>query len=195
MTNQTQTPPPYLIQSTGLLTARGLLYILFGLVLLLIAPPDRPDFYWLFALLPALSGACSIGFGLAKGRTDRNSRWFVVGGVIDLIFSAVMFFYVGRSGMADRFWTVMVLWSIQYGIVQAVQAMYPFGSTPSVPALRGPVARLHLLSALIAIGLFATLQVQPAESSSALGVSAVLFMVLGGLVLLIAPRLRAARSR
>jgi uncharacterized membrane protein HdeD (DUF308 family) len=195
MATQTQMTPNGTIKSTGLLAVKGVLYILFGLALVLIAPDNRPSMFWLFGLLPVLSGACSIAFGIANEWAKRNNWLFVASGVIDMVFGGVIFVYVGSSGMGDRFWNVLVFWSVQYGFSQATQAMYTFGSTPSVSVLRGPVARLHFLSALIAIGLFGTLQLQPVDHGSALGWSAFLFMTLGVLLLFITSRLRAADQK
>ena len=190
MASLTQTTANGAIQYVGLLAAKGLFYVLFGLAIWLVAPDDRSSLFWLFPLLLALSGVCSIGFGMANQRAEQNSRWFVVSGVIDLVFSGYMFFAVGGSGMTTRFLDVLAFWAIQFGIFQGVQAMYPFQGAPSDPAFRGPVVRLHLVSALVAVGLFGVLQFVAADQGSALGWSAVLIIVLGGLLLLISPRLR-----
>ena len=190
MASLTQTTPTTAIRSMGLLAAKGLFYVLFGLAIWLITPGDRQSLFWLFPLLLALSGACSIGFGWANQRIEPISRWFVASGVIDLFFSAYILFAVGSSGMTTRFLDVLAFWAIQYGILQGVQAMYPFQGTPSVSALRAPVARLHLISALVAIVLFGVLQFVTVDQGSALGWSAFLISTLGGLLLLIAPRLR-----
>lgn len=192
MNTPTQTTPNSPIEYLGLLAAKGLFYILFGLALFVIPPSDRSSLFWLYGLLLALSGACSVGFGMANQRAERNSRWFVVSGVIDMVFSGVIFLYVGSSFISTRFWDVLAFWAIQYGILQGVQAMYPFEGTPSVPVLKGPVTRLHLLSALVAVGFFGTLQFVSGDQAS--DWPAFLMMILGGLLLLIAPRLRAIRS-
>lgn len=194
MDTTTQTTSNHLIKNVGFLAAKGLFYLLFGLALLFIAPDDRSSLFWLYGLLLALSGASSIGFGLANQRIEPNSRWFVVSGVIDLIFSAVIFLYVGSNGMNTRFWDVMVFWAILYATAQGVQAMYPFEVTPSASVLKGPVARLHLLSALVAVAFFGTLQFVSVDQASASGWPAFLMMILGGLLLLITPRLRTIRT-
>lgn len=193
MSTSAQTAPTNTIQHVGMLAAKGLFYVLFGLVFLLTTPGDRSSLFWLFGLLLGLSGLCSIGFGRANQRIEENSRWFVASGLSDLVFSAFIFLHVGSSGMADRFWDVMAFWAILFGFMQGVQAMYPFQATPSNSFLAVPIIRLHLLSVLVAISLFGVLQLQPVDKGWALACSAFLMMVLGGLLLLIAPRLRKAR--
>ena len=176
------------IQRQGLLTTRGILYILIGALMFVFAGTYSAEVGYVLGLLALVAGICQLVFSTTNRLTDRNYIWGLLHGLSDLGFGIAILVYA--QGTVKGFVDVLGFWATMYAFLQAVQAMYVFLGARTGNFPNYTTAIIHFVNVLVAGGLAFNLLLRPAGFNTSLGFSGLFPIVLGGLILWLTQRLR-----
>lgn len=176
------------LQRQWLLTARGIAYLLIGVLMFLFANTYSSEAGYAMGILAAGAGVCQLLFSWGNRQTDRNFIWGLLHGISDLGFGVAIFVYV--QGTVKGFVDVLGFWAVMYAFLQSVQAMYVFlgARTGTVPNYA--TAIIHFLNVLVSGGLAFDLLLRPEGFETSLGISGLFPIALGILILVLTQRLR-----
>ena len=176
------------IQRQGLLTARGIAYVLIGVLMFVFAKTYSTESGYVLGLMAMSAGICQLVFSLTNRQIDRNYIWGLLHGITDLGFGIAIFVFA--KGTVKGFVDVLGFWAVMYAFLQAVQAMYVFlgARTGNVPNYG--TAIIHFLNVLVAGGLAFNLVLHPEGFNTSLGLSGLFPIVLGVLIIVLTQRLK-----
>ncbi|MEZ0487078.1 DUF308 domain-containing protein [Fibrella aquatica] len=113
---------PQHLKLGGLLTTRGVLYILMGGALFLYANTYTGTSGQVIGVIVLLAGLAGLAYWFVNRQADHNNLWSLLHGINDLAFG-VVFLTMANNGFKN-FVDMLGFWAVFYAFLQAVQAMY-----------------------------------------------------------------------
>jgi uncharacterized membrane protein HdeD (DUF308 family) len=169
-----------------LLSFRGLLVGLLGLLLLVSSTVQHTTISYGMGALMLVSGICAFWFGVVNQRTEKTGLWLMMGGFMDIVLGVVMCMYATGS-MANSI-ALLGLWALLFAFLQAVQAIYAFISVGAGPDYPGKI--IHVLLVLASGGLAFTLLMRPGNAQSLGTISGLWLFVMSALLVILAAELK-----
>ncbi len=179
-------------QRWWLMMARGVFYILIGIMMFVFASSYSEQSGHIIGALAVLAGVCQLAFSFTNQQGEKNNIWGILHGVADVAFGIAMFVYA--RGTIKSFVDVLGFWATMYAFLQAVQAMYSFMAARGAGAVSG-TSIVHFANVLVAGGLAFTLTLRPAGFDDSIGFIGVFPIILGILIIVLTQQMRAQAAR
>ncbi|AQG81020.1 DUF308 domain-containing protein [Spirosoma montaniterrae] len=174
-------------QHGWLLLARGIFYILIGVLMFVFASTYSAQSGHIIGALALAAGICQLFFSFTNQRTDKNSIWGILHGLTDVGFGIAI--YIFSEGTIKGFVDVLGFWAMMYAFLQSVQAMYAFLAARGAGVVSS-TSLVHFGNVLAAGGLTFTLLLRPAGFNESMGFIGIFPIILGILIVVMARQMR-----
>lgn len=110
-----------LFKNWWLVASRGLLALMFGILALLFPEATILALVMYFGVLTLFGGTMFIVLALRRARHKESWFWWMLEGIVDLVFGVLVILYPGIS--ISIFVLFLAVWAIVLGLVQIVNAV------------------------------------------------------------------------
>lgn len=160
---------------------------LIGVLLFRFTDISHTSTYGIGALM-LVSGICSIWAGTANRRTEEFASWLIIGGLIDAAFGVAAL--VVADGTLQSVRDLIGFWAVVFSFLQAAQAIYSYIG-PSGVRFESGTKLAHILLVATSLWLAFDLLMKPGATTNSVGLTGLLPIVMGGLLIMLIVKLRS----